>query len=69
MKSNNSLFQSQGRRLLSIQDAARYLGIAEKTLYNRSHRKATNPFPVKAKKIGNRTLFDARDLERFVDSL
>ncbi len=61
--------QGRGRRMLSVQEAARYLGIAPKTLYNRTHRRATNPFPVKAKKIGNRTLFDSRDLEKFVDSI
>ena len=56
-------------RLLNIKQAATYLGIAEKTIRNRIHRKAERPFPVKARRIGKRVLFDRKDLDRYIDSL
>lgn len=57
------------KRLLSIEDAARYLGIAPKTVRNRLGRKAENPFPVKPKRIGTRVLFDVKDLNAYIDKL
>jgi predicted DNA-binding transcriptional regulator AlpA len=56
-------------RLLNIQEAAEYLGLKVQTIYNRIGPKAQNPFPVKAKRIGKKVLFDIRDLEAFVNSL
>jgi predicted DNA-binding transcriptional regulator AlpA len=59
----------QGRRLIPVPDAARYLGLAEKTLRNRLGPRAENPFPVRPKHIGRRVLFDISDLDAFVDAL
>lgn len=56
-------------RLLNINDAAKYLGIAPKTLRNRLGPKAENPFPVKPKRIGKMVLFDLKALDAFIDSL
>lgn len=56
-------------RLLKIEDAARYLGIAAKTLRNRLGPRAQHPFPVKPKRIGRRVLFDIKDLDAFVNAL
>jgi hypothetical protein len=56
-------------RLLSIEQAARFLGIAPKTLRNRIGPRAEHPFPVRPKKIGKRVLFDRRDLNTYVDNL
>lgn len=56
-------------RLLSLDQAARYLSIASKTLRNRLARGAKEPFPVRPKRIGRRVLFDLKDLDRFVDGL
>jgi len=56
-------------RLLDVESAARFLGIAPKTLRNRLGPKAPDPFPVKPKRIGRKVLFDIRDLERFCDKL
>jgi hypothetical protein len=56
-------------RLLSVIETAKYLSIAPKTIRNRLGPKASDPFPVKPKKIGKRVLFDIRDLERYVDQL
>ncbi len=57
------------KRLLGIEDAARYLGISPRTLYNGVAPKSKTPFPVKPKRWGKRVLFDIRDLDRFADSL
>ncbi len=56
-------------RMLSVDEAARYLGLAAKTIRNRIGRKATIPFPVKPKRIGGRVLFDIRDLDIYLDEL
>jgi signal recognition particle subunit SEC65 len=56
-------------RLLNIEDTARYLGIAPKTLRNRLGPRAKHPFPVKPKRVGKRVLFDIKALDAFVDSL
>jgi len=56
-------------RLLSVEQAARFLGIAPKTLRNRIGPRAKHPFPVRPKKIGRRVLFDRRDLNTYVDNL
>ena len=56
-------------RLLTINETAKYLGIAPKTLRNRLGPRAQNPFPVKPKRIGRRVLFDIRALDDFIDSL
>jgi hypothetical protein len=52
-----------------VEQAARFLGIAPKTLRNRIGPRAKQPFPVRPKKIGKRVLFDIRDLDNFVNSL
>ncbi len=56
-------------RMLSYNDAAKYLGIAVKTLRNWCARNAVNPFPVRPKKIGGKPLFDLRELDDYLDSL
>ena len=56
-------------RLLNVDETAKYLGIATKTLRNRLGPRANNPFPVKPKRIGNKVLFDMKALDAFVDSL
>ena len=57
------------KRLLSVEEAARYLGLSPRTIYNGIAPKSKNPFPVKAKRIGKLVKFDVRDLEKYVDSL
>ena len=56
-------------RLLSVEQTARYLSISAKTIRNRLGPKAPNPFPVRPKKIGNRVLFDRKDLDAYADTL
>lgn len=56
-------------RMFSVKDAAKYMGIAEKTLRNRLGPKAEHPFPVKPKHIGGKVLFDRKDVDTYLDSL
>lgn len=56
-------------RMLSIEEAAGYLGLAAKTIRNRTGKKADKPFPVKPKRIGGRVLFDIKDLDKYFDTL
>jgi len=56
-------------RLLSVEQTAKYLSLAPKTLRNRLGPKAPSPFPVRPKKIGGRVLFDIKDLNAFIDQL
>ncbi len=56
-------------RMLSIDEAAGYIGLAAKTIRNRIGQKAEKPFPVKPKRIGGRVLFDIKDLDKYLDAL
>jgi predicted DNA-binding transcriptional regulator AlpA len=58
-----------GKRLLKVEEAAVYLGLSARTLYNRCAPKASNPFPVRAKRVGKALRFDLRDLDAYIDSL
>ena len=55
-------------RLLCIRDAARYLGLAPKTLRNRLSDK-DKPFPVRPRYYGGKPLFEVRELDAFIDAL
>lgn len=57
------------KRLLSVEEAAVYLGLSPRTIYNQIGRRAKKPFPVKPKRIGKLVKFDIRDLEQYVESL
>jgi excisionase family DNA binding protein len=57
------------RRLLSIPEAAAYLGLKPQTIRNALTRRAKKPFPVKPCRLGGRTLFKRADLDEFIDRL
>ena len=57
------------KRLLSVEETARYLGLSPRTIYNQVCPKAKKPFPVKPKRVGKLVKFDIEALERYVDSL
>ena len=57
------------KRLLNIQEAAEYLNLKPKTIYNQIGPKAEKVFPVKPKRIGKLVRFDIRDLDRYIDTL
>jgi excisionase family DNA binding protein len=57
------------KRLLSVEEAAAYLNLSRRTLYNRVAPKSKNPLPIRVKRIGKLVKFDIKDLEEYVDSL
>jgi excisionase family DNA binding protein len=59
----------QGKRLLTVEQTAIYLGLSPRTIYNAVAPKSKAPFPVKPKRIGKLVRFDIKDLDRYVDSL
>ena len=56
-------------RLLSVEETAKYLGLACKTIRNRLGARAPDPFPVRPRRIGKKVLFDIHDLDRYIDTL
>ncbi len=57
------------KRLLSVEEAARYLGLKPRTLYNQTARRAQKRFPIRPVRFGSRVLFDRKDLDQYIDSL
>lgn len=57
------------KRLLSVDEAAEYLGLSPRTIYNAIAPKSKRPFPVRPKRLGKLVKFDLKELERYVDSL
>jgi len=56
-------------RLKSIKNAAMYLGLSPRTLYNGTVPSSKKPFPVQPIRIGGKPLFDVRDLDAYIDGL
>ncbi len=56
-------------RSMPVDLAARYIGLAPKTLRNRLCRKTDNPFPVKSRRQGGKRMFFKEDLDAYLDSL
>ena len=54
------------KRLLSVDEAAQYLGIASQSIYN-WRQEGNLPFPIK--RIGRRVLIDIKALDRYIDEL
>ena len=69
MEDKTSRENLYGIRLLTVPQAARYLGIGTQTLYNRIAPGAKDPFPIKPKGIGRLRRFDRQQLDAFIDSL
>lgn len=57
------------KRLYSVEEAAQFLGLQPRSIYNRIAPKSKRPFPVKVKRIGKLCKFDLRDLEKYVEEL
>jgi len=56
------------KRLLTITEAASYLGLSRNHLYNKCAPGAKDPFPVRPIRVGRAVRFDLRDLDRFIES-
>lgn len=57
------------KRLLTVEEAAEFLSISPRTIYNKIGRKAQNRFPVKPLRVGKCIRFDIEDLVEYVKIL
>jgi hypothetical protein len=61
------------KRLFTLQEAANYLGLPTKRIYEAVRRRATQEarerFPVKPKRHGKIWLFEKKDLDAYADSI
>jgi len=57
------------KRLYTVDEAAAYLGLSPRALYNGIAPKAQKPFPVKPKRYGRKPLFEKSELDRFAEGL
>ena len=57
------------KRLFSVDEAASYLGLSPRTIYNGIAPKSKKPFPVKPKRFGRKPLFEKADLDCFIENL
>jgi excisionase family DNA binding protein len=55
--------------LLTVEQAAQYLNLSPRTIYNGVAPNSLNPFPVSPKRIGRKVLFRKKDLDAFIDAL
>ncbi|MFC1534145.1 helix-turn-helix transcriptional regulator [Thermodesulfobacteriota bacterium] len=58
-----------GKRLLSVEETAQYLGISDRTIYNMIGRRKRNKFPIPVKRFGRLVKFDIKDVDAYIDSL
>jgi len=61
--------QTIPKRLFRVVEAAQYLGLAPRTIYNGLGANSESPFPVPHKKRGKVVLFEKEDLDKFADSI
>jgi excisionase family DNA binding protein len=63
------LEETKNKKLLTVKEAADFLRISERTIYNRVGKKAEMPFPVRPKRIGRLIRFQLSDLQKYIESL
>jgi predicted DNA-binding transcriptional regulator AlpA len=56
------------QRLLSVEELAGYLGISPRTIYNRSYKRTSRPFPVSPKRLGKLIRFDRLEIDKWIDA-
>ncbi len=57
------------KRLLSVKEAAYYIDLSPRTLYNRIAPASKDPFPVVLIRQGKKISFDIRDLDEYIENL
>jgi len=61
--------QATPKRLFRVSEAASYLGISPRTIYNGVAPRSKIPFPIPHKKRGKVVLFEKKDLDRYADGI
>jgi predicted DNA-binding transcriptional regulator AlpA len=61
--------QEAQKRLFRVAEAAYYLGLSPRTIYNGIAPRSRDPFPVRHKKRGKVILFEKKDLDRYAESI
>ena len=56
------------KRYLTVEETAKYLGIAPGTIRNKIMKNPVTPFPVQPKRIGKSVRFDRRKLDRYMEA-
>jgi len=56
-------------RMLTVSQAARYIGLSKRTLYDRLAPSAKKPFPINGKRIGGALRIDRKELDDYLDSI
>jgi len=64
-KRNKNSSQTE-KRMLSFEEVAAYIGLATQTVKNRFY---AGDFPIPAKKIFSKTLFDRKEVDKYLDEL
>jgi excisionase family DNA binding protein len=57
---------SEASQLMTIKEAADYLRVSKRTIYNGIHRKSKKPFPIKARRVGRLIRFLKADLDTYI---
>lgn len=55
------------KRLLTVEEAADYLGLSPRTIYNAIAPRSKRPFPVRPISVGKLRRFDIKDLDRYIE--
>ena len=56
-------------RLLTLQQAATYIGHSSKWLYSRTGARGKDGLPFKPVKVGKRVFFDKKQIDQWIDGL
>jgi predicted DNA-binding transcriptional regulator AlpA len=69
MKLVREILYHEPRCLLTVEEAAKRLGIAPQTVYNGISKGTKKPFPIKPKRWGAKPVFDSLDVENYIATL
>jgi hypothetical protein len=61
--------KTPAKRLYTVEETARYLGLSPKTIRNGLGPRASKAFPVRPVRVAGRVLFRVEDLQNFIDRL
>jgi len=66
MKQLNQQKEAQSKRMLNFEELAQYIGLSPQTIRNRFY---AGEFPIPAKRIFSKTLWDIKDVDKYLDKL